>query len=171
MTDSARRGGQQARARVRPLDRWPQHCAPMTGVAAKSIAVLMCRGCRSNCSARAAPAARGCPSGDGRGLPDIGYHREHGALSDHPDTRHRDGVALWSPMMAVGQGAGHDRAQQAGPQGDPRSQRRVAEANRRRDQAQPCRGPGRRRASCVSHTMSELVRVLVPRSPFNSSTI
>ena len=50
----------------------------MTGVAAKSIAVLMCRGCRSNCSARAAPAARGCPSGGGHGLPDIGYHREHG---------------------------------------------------------------------------------------------
>ena len=36
-----------------------RNCAPMTGVAAKSIAVLMCRGCRSNCSARAAPAARG----------------------------------------------------------------------------------------------------------------
>ena len=28
---------------------------------------------------RPRPAARGCPSGGGRGLPDIGYHREHGA--------------------------------------------------------------------------------------------
>jgi len=42
----------------------------------------------------------------------------------------------------LGQGAGHDRAQQAGPQGDPRSQRRVADA-------QP---PARQ---CVSDTMSE----------------
>jgi hypothetical protein len=64
-----------------------------------------------------------------------------------------------------GQGAGHDRAQQAGPQGDPRSQRRVAEANRRRDQAQPCRGPavlgvqhGRTIAAPMTATMNDAAR-------------
>jgi hypothetical protein len=74
----------------------------MTGVVAKSIAVLMCRGCRSNCSARAAPAARDCPLGDGRGLPDIGYHREHGA----PVTPSRYTAPGWCGSVVADDGGG-----------------------------------------------------------------
>jgi hypothetical protein len=135
MTDSARRGGQQARARVRPLDRWPQHCAPMTGVAAKSIAVLMCRGCRSNCSARAAPAARGCPSGDGRGLPDIGYHREHGV----PVGPSRYTAPGWCGSVAADDGGGPGCGTRSRPASRP-TRRPAQPTARRRGQSAPRSG-------------------------------
>jgi hypothetical protein len=120
MTDSARRGGQQARARVRPLDRWPQlrpddrGCGKVNrrvDVPRLQIELLGPGGTR--CS----------------GLP-VGWWTRPARYRVPPRARrpcrtipiHGTGMVwLWSPMMAVGQGAGHDRAQQAGPQGDPRS--------------------------------------------------
>ena len=122
----------------------------MTGVAAKSIAVLMCRGCRSNCSARAAPAARGCPSGGGRGLPDIGYHREHGA----PVGPSRYTAPGWCGSLVADDGGGPGCGTRSRPASRP-TRRPAQPTARRRGQSAPRSGsalPRPRPSSACSMT-------------------
>ncbi len=167
MTDSARRGGQQARARVRPLDRWPQlrpddrGCGKVNrrvDVPRLQIELLGPGGTR--CS----------------GLP-VGWWTRPARYRVPPRARRpcRTIPIHGTGSLVADDGGGPGCGTRSRPASRP-TRRPAQPTARRRGQSAPRSGSALPRPrpparQCVSHTMSELVRVLVPRSPFNSSTI